>query len=299
MGLEIPRVVTGLAAFCVVLALACFLAFRDQYREIKKLTRPRLLGRIISEGLAETSKGAGITVLLQITNTGPPTIADGWGVVVKVGESIHQFRATHFPEGTISFPDGDGGSVELKASELIYEKLLTPIPQGGRVSGFLFFLAREIPFETLKDSTQTEITVLFRDAEGREYQARSQGRGQVAPLYEPGVADPFIAINRKRRHEEIRDQLGRFLFAAEKIKRVCEDPEQSVPEEVANKWYSDVATYIRGNLGEADLNRFRSDISIPPTPESRFEPVRAGVLNMIHKRSIQLSKLLDELKPEP
>src|SRR5436190_18727351 len=37
MGFNIPRSIAGIVAFCLAVVIACFLAFRDQYRKAEKL----------------------------------------------------------------------------------------------------------------------------------------------------------------------------------------------------------------------------------------------------------------------
>jgi len=70
----------------------------------------------------------------------------------------------------------------------------------------------------------------------------------------------------KTRRRAIYDHLSRFLIAADKIKRVCSNPEHVIPTESAEKWEIEVARYIRTNLGESESNRFIYETNVPPAP---------------------------------
>jgi hypothetical protein len=189
MGLNVPPVIAGITAFGLAVIFACFMAFRDQYLKVLELTRPALRGYIVSVGIGNTSRGAGITVLLQLTNIGPPTIVDGFIAIV----GSHQFPTLHLPPNS-TFSDEAGNVAKIDPADMLYEKLVTPIPEGGRVSGFLFFIAKGIASSDLTHSKRPDITVRFRDASLKEYSTASVGPGQAEPLYEPGVRDPFIAL---------------------------------------------------------------------------------------------------------
>lgn len=152
----------------------------------------RLRGRILLLALGESEKGTLITIKLQLTNTGSPTIADAWCITFLVDESLQGFPAIHFPPGKLTFPDGRGGTFSIRPSEMIYEKLTVPVPEGGRVTGFLCFLAKDISFSRLSAEPLPKFTVHFRDVDGVEYQVTT---GEVGtPMYEAGVDDPFLTV---------------------------------------------------------------------------------------------------------
>ena len=117
-------------------------------------------------------------------------------------------------------------------------------------------------------------------------------------------------LDQRRFHREIREQLSSFLTAGDKIKRRANDGQ--ISSEEADKWYGEVATYIRMKLGSADKNLFISDTNIPLHPfsaeslQSRFGAFNATeaakeairVTTMMHNRCYQLRKILDEMPRE-
>jgi hypothetical protein len=187
------------------------------------LTRPKLMGEILSTALCETDKGdTGICVKLRITNVGPPSLADSWGLVFQMNGKTFAYGATHSPSGVINIPYSKG-VLGLKNKEMLYEKANDPIPAGGRKSGFLFFTTKGINYSQLKSIEH--IDVLFRDASGNEYQAMRSLMGHPSrAMYEPGVDDPFLTIfyDQIREQEEERKKASAegsemFYAAAEKI----------------------------------------------------------------------------------
>jgi hypothetical protein len=152
-----------------------------------------LKGRIITRIYFDDDKGrSGIAVALQITNIGNPTIVDGWGLTFELDNTQVGFPARH---GDFNIPDDSGGVIALKADDMLYEKVGTqPIANGGRVSGFLVFVTKNISYARLLSERPT-ITVLFRDAHGRECTVEQRDAGWTTqPFHEPGLVDPFAAI---------------------------------------------------------------------------------------------------------
>jgi hypothetical protein len=208
-----PTISWCLLGLCFV--IAGFLAWRDERKKVKDLTHPALWAHIISVGIGNTSQGAGITILLQITNTGPPTIADAFVAIIN----SKQFPTVHLLPGS-KFSDEAGNVARISPADMLYEKLRNPIPEGGRVSGFLFFIAKGMSGSDLTATAKRpEIAVRFRDATRKEYSAVSIGPGQTQPLYEPGVVDPFISLYSSKRREEspaekhVKDKRRRLEFA--------------------------------------------------------------------------------------
>jgi hypothetical protein len=196
MGLNAPPIITGLFAFGLVVVCAAFLAWRDQYRKVQELKLPCLRGYVISVGIGRIEGGAGITVLLQITNIGPPTIADDFTAIVQCGGGRKFELHPIFLPPNSTFSDEAGNVVKIDESDMLYERLVTPIPEGGRISGFLFYLLKDRAAVALLTKGRSDITIFFRDASLRKYQTTNKGAPESGqPIYEPGVRDPFIALN--------------------------------------------------------------------------------------------------------
>jgi hypothetical protein len=109
------------------------------------------------------------------------------------------------------------------------------------------------------------------------------------------IADSGKLLDQRQHHQEIRNHLSRFLKVAIKLNNQLNNTDIEPITEAVEKWIIDVCIFLRENLGEAEENRFESNTNIPPAPECRFEPIRAGLLETVHKRSYQLNKILDEL----
>lgn len=102
----------------------------------------------------------------------------------------------------------------------------------------------------------------------------------------------------KDRRNEVRDKLSAFLIVGDKLKRRCANSADDVSEAEVDKWYSMVATYIRENVSYADKNRFISDTNIPRFPRiERRDGERERIWQVLNRRTYQLAKILDELKP--
>lgn len=169
------------------LAWAFFLAWRDEHRRRvaaeakavdlqaeldreRALRRPQLSGSIDRMGLGESAQfGAGAFLILSIRNNGAPSIVETWSVTVKThqrGMLRGQLLAT---PGTFTLGQGPG-AWQLNQADLIYEKTLTPIPQGGRVTGWLGAAFGDVPRGELW-CPGVVWTVSFADSTGAKHQA--------------------------------------------------------------------------------------------------------------------------------
>jgi hypothetical protein len=152
------------------------------------------------ENVFRAEYGNGVTfimLLLSITNTGPPTIVDILPAKIKSGETTFDDWPSDIFEGEMqhNFPTG---VVMLKKSELIVEKLATPIITGGREWGYLLYSLPGVSVAQLKKD-KLEITIYFQDAEGKTYEAyRSSDDLGDGVNYVPGFKDPIYPFANKR-----------------------------------------------------------------------------------------------------
>jgi hypothetical protein len=177
------------AFYCIALVtllFACFGAWREQYLKNKI---ENLRGQIMQVGLGEglPHGGAWITIILRLTNSGPPTIASGFIATVKSGSFCQNLSPMTLPEATRFHHEG--GMKQIKPSDLIHEKLTKAIPQGESVTGYLVYIAPNASAHALNDDWP-QITITFRDASGREYKV-TNGQETDTPLHITGVHDPF------------------------------------------------------------------------------------------------------------
>jgi hypothetical protein len=162
----------------------------------------------------------GVAVAFRITNRGEPTIADKWGLTFELDGSQFGFGPSHFRDGKFAISDNKGNILTIKSDDMLFNKIgITPIPKGGRASGFLVFLTKDITYDRLI-AVRPRVTILFSDAFGHEYKAEAQGEGVSMALYEPGLDDPFAPIL-FRQAETIKRMV---VAVGEKIRQGIEPP---------------------------------------------------------------------------
>lgn len=160
---------------------------RERSRDEALRPKPNLIAQFKYVGIYGMTGGAGITVRLEIRNTGTPSIADKFTATLSSdGFSDELFPAPMPPNAC--YADETGGMKTIKPSETLYQKLRQPIQSGNRVRGFLFYFAEGVSPAQLTAREPTEIVIRFRDVTFREYTVSSKG---VKPLYPPGVVDQF------------------------------------------------------------------------------------------------------------
>lgn len=160
----------------------------------KQARAPRLEGMI--SGVLDGEGANGVTCvlpLLSITNRGSPTIVDIEAATIKCGDKpFIGLRSIIYEEGTQHV--FQTGVETIKRSDMIAEKLATPIPRGGRTSGWLMYELRDIGVAELRRKGY-QIIIPFKDAFGNEYKvstppANKMGEGE--PGYLPGANNPFL-----------------------------------------------------------------------------------------------------------
>jgi len=169
------RVTFGAAV--VLLFIASFLAWQDEHianvslkRSLDDLNMPQLKGNIdqIFTGYETEQKATGVYILASIRNTGASSIVEGWSLDVK-----HNFKT--FPTRTMYIPDGSylkspKGKViaTFHATDVLYEKAMTPIQKGSLTRGWLRFAIYGF-HESENQEKDIHYTVHFSDINGRRY----------------------------------------------------------------------------------------------------------------------------------
>jgi hypothetical protein len=172
----------------LTLLFACFGAWREQYLKNKM---ENLRGAILQVGLGDVEElGAWITVVLRITNTGPPTTATGFLATVMSGDFCKVLQPMSVPETTAFL--FQGAPRQIKRSEMLHEKLTKAIPQGESVTGYLVYITAEISGIALNEKWPA-IKINFDDASGKRYTVMNGGETDN-PLHMTGVDDPFRAF---------------------------------------------------------------------------------------------------------
>jgi hypothetical protein len=259
--------------FCLVIAGFVFLlivATRQEKRSKVDATSesPGLIGRVTSVAFIESDKQeSGICVRLQITNTGPPTIADSWGIIFDFRGTPYAFAATHAADGKVlNIPLSNGKIITLNSSEMIYERITTPIPQGGRVSGYLFFKTKGISYAQLV-SDRPMVTILFRDAAGREYRTPKTGEGSPTVLHEPGLEDPLAKVHFRQIKEQGCDKL--IQEAEETIEAWIAAKGDALLRSETNerslRWLKDATAFVEQAFDAAHFKNFKNtELTLTP-----------------------------------
>jgi hypothetical protein len=195
----IPRKV-GIGVALLFLLLAFFNAWRDQYDRVAKLTgqidkdRPDFIGEIdqITFGDSPETGGSSAFVLVTLINKGSPSVVDGFAATVDTGEHHIENRATWINAGLTLYGPNKTVIAKFQEDDNLVAKINTPIPQGGRVRGWLFYNFKGVSSSQLDVGTGAKWTITFSDYLNREYKAvpaKNFTPGQ--PKMFPGARYPF------------------------------------------------------------------------------------------------------------
>ena len=186
------KVFVALLGFCLFCAV--FGAWREQY-VANKTKSEGLRGEIPKFGYGSMRNGpACIYPLVTISNQGTPSIAENFRAKITIGKTVIPDVKSSALHSSFQFVLKDG-PVAIKPSEMLYEKASTPIPQGGKVTGWLLFFFDGWTSDQLHEAG-VNITVYFKDVSGRTYETAPftdvGGSQSGSTLYIPGVEDPFL-----------------------------------------------------------------------------------------------------------
>ena len=187
----------------ICLAGALFFAWRDEHqalsrvqRELEDLRNPQLVGAFQGSAIgliAEHHNDSIITVFVQVTNLGAPSIVSEWKLSIALpGEKDPRLALpVAQPSGTITLEREEGPPVILSGEDDLADKTSQePIPKGGARVGVLIFLLEGIPGTTLR-AKQITLILTFKDVVGREYRILHERTGiPGSPPYVPGLKKP-------------------------------------------------------------------------------------------------------------
>lgn len=167
--------------------------------QIDKSLTPQLIpeGALLAAGVASngTETQTALTLRLDIFNLGMPSIVKGWRLRVNTPAKGSFLASPVFLEGRISLPDVSGkGGIELSDQDYIFKKTETPIPTGGKASGFLIFF---IPFQIEEICTQeTTAQLIFKDVKNQSYSLEITGFINRTPTSDTVGYYPSIQMER-------------------------------------------------------------------------------------------------------
>jgi len=153
---------------------------RDELQKQLDDRKPKLSAEICYVTISEADGDGGsvipvIVATVLIRNTGTPSIADNFSLNLQTPDGeVFEGRIEVIKDGT-KIPDDDGSrrdspGVILNSSDTIFNKTLTPIPNGGKVIGYL---RASFPLinRKLVQQTGNTFTTSFQDVYGKSHSA--------------------------------------------------------------------------------------------------------------------------------
>jgi hypothetical protein len=176
-----------------------------QHRTISKLgsdlveqaarSSPQLVGSINRVVIGRVGNVLNLCALMTIRNSGSPSVAEDFDMSVRLG-SGRRVAGEHLiiQDNTQLFDPQKRLDSVINAADALYEKAIAPIPQGGRVIGWIQYAVPGVNRDELM-APPTEIEVTFRDVQRREIVTRFTLGKQNPPdvsFYYPGSGQPPI-----------------------------------------------------------------------------------------------------------
>lgn len=169
---------------------------QTQLNQEKDRSIPKLSGEVeeIISGDSPEQKAANVFVLISLTNGGAPSIADGFSAEVDAGTLHLQEQPTWINAGYTLLGADKKVVAKFQEQDNIGTKVNTPIPQGGRVRGWLRYVFNGVASMQVRPGTGVRWTITFKDYLNREYKAtpnwNALNEGHIPKMY-PGARQPF------------------------------------------------------------------------------------------------------------
>jgi len=84
-----------------------------------------------------------------------------------------------------------------------------------------------------------------------------------ATFYSQNLLAVAQGAEASRRHA-IREQLGAFIAQGDALMSLCTDAKKPAPQADADAWGATTEMFLRGNLGDSYVTRFRDQTGVPP-----------------------------------
>lgn len=159
----------------------------DLEEQFKKTT-PHLQGRIASyvTGVYDPERLPIVGLFTIVSNTGIPSVAEGWRLDVQTKEVTQSFKASLFMKNFPIPASGSSPAIVIRPQDMIYEKATNPIPTGGTIRGWLIFALHGLEPSQLQPNTK--LTLRFRDVLGQESSTSLElEEGMPGGWYIPGA----------------------------------------------------------------------------------------------------------------
>lgn len=135
--------------------------------------RPRLYGEIENKniGFRTDWNHPALLMVVQIVNTGQPTIAQHWHLKIKLRDGEY-----HDAENMAITSPVKTGSMLWRPEDALYERAVKePIPQGGQVIGVLEFRLNDVTLQEAQDR-QNEFFLKFDDVTNHTFTAKDKAK---------------------------------------------------------------------------------------------------------------------------
>ncbi|MFN7928596.1 MAG: hypothetical protein U0Y68_11730 [Blastocatellia bacterium] len=161
---------------------------------------PKLSGNIDQVVIGDEPTLNQLQLLIQISvrNTGTPSIVDGWPVRIKSDSIDFTDKPTLVARDYYASTRNNDVRLKFQKGDFIYEKAVSPLANGARITGWLRYIIKGIPYSQI-NRTGTDITVSFYDITGQLYTTTYHltDKQDTHPSYIPGGGQPFIRYNDK------------------------------------------------------------------------------------------------------
>lgn len=135
--------------------------------------KPSLAGRIENISMypvPNRPEDLAVSLVVSITNAGPPSIAQGWSLEVSSPGLATPIavEAVHV-NGIVEMPGTKGQKVDLGKEDLVLKTAQVPIAKGGAAKGILTFVLSRTSEKSLSNN-KASVTIRFKDSRGTPYQ---------------------------------------------------------------------------------------------------------------------------------
>jgi hypothetical protein len=126
-------------------------------------------------------------LLVEVRNSGAPSIATAWKMDVTVNGKAIQGRSMAITKPVVLNVPGNPTRTYLPSNYLADKTVKQPIPQGGLVAGMLLIHFTSLNVTDLKAVPDSDIHVTFEDVKGRKYKAINKAHDRGIDLTYPGL----------------------------------------------------------------------------------------------------------------
>jgi hypothetical protein len=164
---------------CFAFCFGAYMAWHKQYEKtlrvqttLDQMNNPVLhasIGQIFVAPAGDHNQNAIVTVMVTVTNTGTPSIAQNWHSTIKLPGKNVELIDIPPPLNTVTLSFENASPIMLLGSDYVPRKsMMQPIPTGGAAGGFMQYLVIGETWETIS-SPAASLRLDFTDINGKPY----------------------------------------------------------------------------------------------------------------------------------